>query len=102
MENHNISQKSNIAASYKILFAVLVFLFFFIFYAVIHPLIPRLGRLELYYQKQDIPSHMGCMESRKGIPGVLLPFNVIYWSLCYISAKQRLPPISVHYSCYSG
>ena len=40
MENHNISPKSNVAASYKILFAVLVFLFFFIFYAVIHPLIP--------------------------------------------------------------
>ena len=31
MENHNISPKSNVAASYKILFAVLVFLFFFIF-----------------------------------------------------------------------
>ena len=40
MENHNISPKSNVAASYKIVFAVLVFLFFFIFYAVIHPLIP--------------------------------------------------------------
>ena len=37
---YNISPKSNVATRYNILFAILVFIFFFIFYSVLHPLVP--------------------------------------------------------------